>query len=359
MRLGSWAALDRNSAARRAIALLLRALHESAEDDDQPLDTPATAPQHSVLLANAAIIPSKLLDRSLRRWRRPDAWFLAYRLKNGNDAGFRLLFGGRERYFADPCAVSYNGDEFVFCEDYDYRLGRGGISVSQLRPDGTLSFPSPVLQRPYHLSYPFVFQFDGSWWMVPETAENRTVELYRAVEFPWRWTFEATLISDIFAADATLFHDDRWWMFANVGEFESSTWDELSIFVADELTGPWRPHAKNPVKRDVRSSRSAGRLFRRGDELVRPAQVCWPEYGTAVRFCIVDKLSPEEFSEHDAELIRPSLIPGAAGVHTWSQTGNLQVIDARFHRAWLDPRRFARQVEAARRRALRNPGLSI
>jgi len=351
-KLHSWSELDRSSSARRAIALLLRALDENVEDD-QPLTTPIPA-RRSPLLASAAMIGSKVLDVSLRRWRREDAWFLAYRLKSG-DAEFRFLFGGPERFFADPCAVRYGGDDLVFCEDYDYRRGRGGISVSRLQPDGTLSVPSPVLQRPYHLSYPFVFESDGSWWMVPETSENRTVELYRAVEFPSRWTLEATLLHDVFAADATLFHQGRWWMFVNLGEFESSTWDELSIFVADDLTGPWRPHPKNPVKRDLRSSRSAGRLFRRGDQLVRPAQVCSPEYGTAVRFCIVDELSEEEFSEHEAELIEPSLIPGAVGLHTWSETENLQVIDARFHRAWLEPARFARQAGAARRRAARKP----
>jgi hypothetical protein len=41
-----------------------------------------------------------------------------------------------------------------------------------------------VLERPYHLSYPYVFFVGDDAFMLPETAANGAIELYRAVSFP-------------------------------------------------------------------------------------------------------------------------------------------------------------------------------
>jgi hypothetical protein len=245
--------------------------------------------------------------------------------------------------------VIHEGTTLVFCESFDYGLGRGVIAVSRWNGE-ELDPPQTVLQRPYHLSDPFVFEHGGHWWMVPETYDNRTVELYRAVDFPHSWTLDTTLLENISAADATLHHDgQRWWMFVSVGEQGSSTWDELFLFTAGQLRGPWHPHPRNPVKKNPASARPAGRLFRRGSDLVRPAQDCSRIYGGGIRLCVIDTLSETEFAEHEAELIRPSLVPGAVGLHTMSEAEGFEVYDARLPRAWLNPRRFQRQLDAARR----------
>ena len=104
------------------------------------------------------------------------------------------------------------------------------------------------------------------------------------------------------------------------------------------------------MKKSFGSARPAGRLFRRGGELVRPAQDCSRIYGGGIRLCVIDTLSETEFAEHEAELIRPSFVPGAEALHTMSEAGGFQVYDARLPRAWLNPKRFGRQLDAARRR---------
>ncbi len=122
-----------------------------------------------------------------------------------------------------------------------------------------------MLERDCHVSYPLTFTWNGSWYMIPETAQNRTVELYRAVDFPHRWEFELVLLSDIEAVDATAAEiEGSWWMFVNIGVEGASTWDELHLYSAPTPLGPWVPHARNPVKSDVRSARPAGRVFSRG-----------------------------------------------------------------------------------------------
>jgi hypothetical protein len=344
---GAIAVTDQDLLARRAVVLLLRALDVSKEEESEP-PRPMGKPLRVVGAGVAAFVAS-ISGGLATRWRCSEAWFLAYRLKREPAGDFRILFGGRERFLADPCAVTAGGEDWVFYEDFDYRLGRGAISVSRLQPDGTLSAPARVLEQPYHLSYPCVFESDG-WWMVPETSDIGTVDLYRAVEFPFRWKHEARLLNDVLAVDATLHHDGRWWMFVSIGEYRSSTWDELSIFMADELTGPWRPHPRNPVKSNAASSRPAGRLIRRGGRLLRPAQDCSRFYGEAVRFCDIERLTEDDYAEREAEIVPPSLIPGAVALHTWTESENLEVVDARFARAWLDPARFRRQAESFRKK---------
>jgi hypothetical protein len=348
----AWVSADQVSAATRAVALFLRALDRSAEagegegEGEGEVEAAGTAGSLRTLGESARVFGNALLRRVSRKWLRDDAWFLAY----GSGGPRRFLSGGADGFFADPCAVTHEGTVFVFCESFDYRLGRGVIAVSRWKND-VLDRPETVLQRPYHLSYPFVFEHDGAWWMVPETYDNRKVELYRAADFPHSWVLDTTLLEDVSAADATLHHDGRrWWMFVSIGEHGSSTWDELFVFVADELRGPWRPHARNPVKKSFGSARPAGRLFRRGEELVRPAQDCSRIYGGGIRFCVVDTLTETEYAEHEAELISPALVPGAEALHTISKAGAFEVYDARLPRAWLNEKRFHAQLDAARRR---------
>ena len=54
-----------------------------------------------------------------------------------------------------------------------------------------------------HLSYPYVFAHAGAWYMVPESAQDRRVALYRALDVPYEWERVATLIDGV----ATRQHD--------------------------------------------------------------------------------------------------------------------------------------------------------
>src|SRR6202035_2591395 len=96
---------------------------------------------------------------------------------------------------------------------------------------------------------------------------------YRAVAFPHEWEREAVLLEDIDAADATLLlHDGRLWLFAAVAAANASSLDELHIFGAETIRGPWHPHPCNPVVSDVRCARPAGPIQCWEERLVRPGQ---------------------------------------------------------------------------------------
>ena len=91
----------------------------------------------------------------------------------------------------------------MFCEEFPYATGKGVISVFALDEAGNPGPTRVVLERPYHLSYPVVFRHEGQIFMMPESSANRTLEIYRAEHFPFRWTLDRVVLSDIELADAT------------------------------------------------------------------------------------------------------------------------------------------------------------
>ena len=135
-------------------------------------------------------------------------------------------------------------------------------------------------------------------------------------------------MKDVQAVDTTLFEKDGlWWLFCNIGGKDFASNDELNIFYSKTPLGPWIPHKRNPVKSDVRSSRPAGRLFYRNEDLFRPAQDCSKRMGGAMCLNRVTSLTTEDFKEELVTRIEPNWIKGLHGVHTLNTAGRLTMMD--------------------------------
>jgi hypothetical protein len=304
-------------------------------------DAPGPLPGTASLLWRMSLLGSRIARRALQKALYVDQWFLAYRFGadtrwRGDLRQYACMMPPKDRFWADPFPITREGRHYIFFEELVFARGKAHISVVEVAADGTRSQPVPVLERPYHLSYPFLIEQDGELFMVPETGRNRAVELYRCTRFPDRWTLEHVLMEDVFFTDAT-FHraDDRWWMFVNGNVNRAEGADELSLFYADELTGAWRPHRNNPVKSDVRGARPAGRLYRRGTDLYRPAQIGVPLYGSGVSINRVLRLTPESYAEQEVERVLPGYPRKLLGIHTVNRAGELCVIDGFTRRSRL------------------------
>jgi hypothetical protein len=168
--------------------------------------------------------------------------------------------------------------------------------------------------------------------MVPETAANRTIELYRSTAFPFEWKLEKVLMTGVRATDATLAEvDGTWWMFASIAEH--SIPDELYLFSAPSPLGPWTPHPRNPVKSDVKGSRPAGGLFNWNGELYRPAQNSSGRYGYAISINRVTQLDQQGFHEEHVSSILPNWNKKLVATHTISIAGDLTVVDCLVRRS--------------------------
>lgn len=243
---------------------------------------------------------------------------------------YRIIRPPEEWFWADPFAVRKDDRYYVFFEEASVESGHGHLSVICIDDSGNCSQAQTILERPYHLSYPFIFEWKQSMYMIPETADNRTVEVYRCKAFPNEWELECTLMEDVSAYDATLFeHCGTWWLFANIKEHDgASSWDELCLFSSDHpLSNDWRPHPMNPVISDVRVARPAGRMILRNGRLLRPSQNSSYRYGYGLNFCEVLELSESIYRERLIECIEPDWDLSVEALHTYNECDDLTVID--------------------------------
>ena len=166
--------------------------------------------------------------------------------------------------------------------------------------------------------------------MLPETAQNRTLEIYRCVRFPDQWELATTLMTDIYAVDATLLEcENKWWLFANVKEESGSSLNALHLFFSDDpLTNHWTPHPLNPIVRDIRSARPAGHIFMRDEKLIRPAQDNSRRYGYAIKFNRIVKLSETDYEEIIESSFEPPRHTKFLATHTFNQINDWIVMDA-------------------------------
>lgn len=234
-------------------------------------------------------------------------------------------------FHADPFLVEYQGREALFFEDFDYAVGRGVIACAEVEPDGRLGPSRPALDRPYHLSWPQAFIHDGALHMVPETWGTGRVEHYVCRRFPDQWSLEGTLMDGVDVADPLVFrHENRWWLLGCVAPPPLSPDTLLYAWHAEDLRGPWTPHALNPVVADVRAARPAGRPWQEGGALLRPAQDCSVRYGHGLTVRRIVALDPETFREETVARLGPERtgIAGARGMHTWNTSARHAVVDA-------------------------------
>jgi hypothetical protein len=306
----------------RCISLIERSLQSRCE---RPAGGPPPLPTTDGLPNFIGRFVTHKAANAIRRLSAAPQWSIALRQAPGP---FVPVESQRRHFYADPFLYARSNRTFLFVEDYSDETKKAVISAAEIVGGRLANAPVPVIDRPYHLSYPLVFANAGEIFMLPEAVGNGSLELYRAVVFPWEWRLESILIKGMSLADATpVFHQNRWWLFASMAQHGTTDHDEL--FHSDKLTGPWQPHPENPVKSDCRSARPAGRVVLRGDRLLRPAQDCERAYGSAIVWHEITELSTSRFVETEVARVEPPFDLGLDGLHHFDEAGELQAIDFR------------------------------
>lgn len=320
----------------RVEALLLRALAgQGAPLTERPTRTPVTFSAVRLLKARARRLASRLLapvrkGGAIRHWnialRRSD---LPPDVRHFDLAAYAPLPVDPAIFYADPFVFERDGAAFLFAEAYPYATGKGHLVCVEVGRDGQAGPFRAILERPWHLSYPYVFEHGREIYLAPEGSTHGGVEIYRATAFPWDWALAHHLLPDWPLVDATLFdHDGRLWLLAGAATPGGSDWDELYAWHAPALAGPWTPHRLNPIKSDCRSARPGGRPLRLGGRLLRPAQRCERHYGEALAWLEIRTLTPDAFEEVEIALWRADG-PGLSGPHGADLGAQIRAVDYR------------------------------
>ncbi|MEM6966707.1 MAG: hypothetical protein AAF573_18225, partial [Bacteroidota bacterium] len=248
---------------------------------------------------------------------------------------FRKIIPPKDRFWADPFLIQNENRQYLFFEELMYETDKGHLSVVEVNQEGTQGEPIKILDKPYHLSYPFIFEYEDKYWMIPESNESRNIQLYECEAFPHQWKHHSNLMEGIKAVDATVFfHNKKWWLFVNMAEQHGACMDdELFLFYADSpLTTDWTPHPLNPIISDVRLARCAGHIFEKDGKLYRPSQDGSWRYGYALNLNEILILNENEYQEKRVENVKPSTENGLTRIHTWNTSQELAVTDGVVYR---------------------------
>jgi hypothetical protein len=200
----------------------------------------------------------------------------------------------------------------MFFEIYRWDTEQGDLSVATSKDLREWNYEGIVLDEPFHLSYPYVFEWQGDYYMIPESFEANSVRLYRAESFPFQWSYVATLIEGKDFLDNSLaYYHDKWWLFTSfVGN------KTLSLYYADDLLGPWAEHPESPIVEDnIDIARPGGRMLVYENRLFRYGQDGHPRYGNLIRAFEITEISPTAYRE---ELVSETPVVQASG-EGWNQ----------------------------------------
>jgi hypothetical protein len=242
------------------------------------------------------------------------------------------------RYLADP--FPWPGTNRILCEEMPLHDGVGRI-VAVAETGGILSPHAILLEDQHHHSYPCAFQDGDSVYCVPESARRGATRIYR-LDDNGRLIAVCDPTPNLRLADPTLFKwNGVYWLACT--DLDLGDHDNLCLLHAASIHGPWTPHARWPVRIDIRGARPAGMVFNIDGRLFRPGQDCASTYGAAVAIHEVSRLTETDFHESLVTILRPdSSGPFPHGLHTLVHDGE---------KFWVDGKRFVLDLGLFRRKA--------
>ncbi|MEP7150454.1 MAG: hypothetical protein ABI856_01985 [Nitrospira sp.] len=223
----------------------------------------------------------------------------------------------RALFVADPFLLRVGHLWHMFFEVYNFDSDRGEIGWATSEDALTWKYQKIVLREAFHLSYPYVFEWENRFYMIPETHQAKSVRLYEARQFPTDWEcIDELLTGKPFNDSSLFFYDSHWWLFSETSA--EMPFDTLRLYHAANLRGPWQEHPKSPViQGDPKAARPAGRVIVSPDRIIRSAQDCSSIYGARVRAFEITELTTSTYREQP--LVRRPLL-GPNWRH-WAQGG--------------------------------------
>jgi len=297
-------------------------------------------PNNFQTIKAVSILYWKALKRVIERHSNFEQWILLFHIDKDEQypksfLDFKKILPPKDRIWADPFVIGRNDNFYIFIEEFLFNEPYGKISVIEMDKHGNYKPPITILERSYHLSYPSMIEDNGELYMLPETMGNNTIELYKCIEFPYKWELERVIKNNIKAVDSTIFkQDDFYWLFTNIEELNGTKLPgELHLFYTDNLLSDnWISHQQNPIVTDKSCARPAGHIYTSKNRIFRPAQDCTKHYGYGMKIYEITSLNTSNYQECLERTIQPDWSRDMFSTHTINASGALTVIDAKIKR---------------------------
>ncbi|GFQ00345.1 glycosyltransferase family protein 64 protein c5 [Phtheirospermum japonicum] len=231
--------------------------------------------------------------------------------------------GFPSNFVADPFLYVKGDILYLFYETKNSITMQGDIGVSRSLDKGTTWQQLGIaLDEDWHLSYPYVFEYNGNIYMMPEGSAKGDLRLYRATNFPLKWTLDKIIMKKPLVDSFMIPHDGKFFLFGSdhspIGANKNG---RLEIWHSSSPFGPWRPHKKNPVYNTDKSfgARNGGRPFVHNGDLYRVGQDCGETYGRRIRVFKISVLTADEFKEIE---VPSGLEESLKGPNAWNGARN-------------------------------------
>jgi len=259
-------------------------------------------------------------------------WSIAYvpsNLEKAFSKDFILVPNPPGRFLADPFLIKVQNTNYIFVEDIDRRTGRGSISVLSLESNGEFHLDNCLVED-FHLSFPFIFLHEGSYYMIPETKEIHEIRVYICEQFPNKWSYYKTLMYGVSAVDNQIFYSEGlWWLVTGLSPLGhlGRMSDVVAFYSNNPLSTDWTPYDGLFIVRDSENGRNGGMYFSES-EIYRVGQrYGLNSYGDGLTLSLINEISPSRYAESitlEVTYIHNSPI---SGIHSLTSNEDVTVID--------------------------------
>jgi len=194
-------------------------------------------------------------------------------------------------FVADPFFIRKDKKWYMFFEAYKYEIHKGVIGYAVSEDDCyTWEYRKIIIDKPWHHSFPHVFEENGEYYMVPESKYSGSTLLYKAINFPEEWSEPVRILNTPLVDPVVFKKDGKWYLF---GLHNS----QLLLFYSENLDRGWKKHPASPVTKDIRYRRSGGSVYFNGKDYYRIAMDCESVYGNAIHILKILELTPSIYRE--------------------------------------------------------------
>ena len=281
------------------------------------------------------------MGKILNFWKRTKkevSWKIFFRYGNeldiltNYDSSFKEFeLDNKTVWAADPLAFETSKGTFLFFELFDKKKNKGVIACSEIK-NGLIDNYEVVLEEDFHLSFPFVFERNGSFYMIPETGARKKVVLYKSTNFPKDWKRESVIVDNIKSSDNIVFERNNtlFLLSSVIGSTPSDCSNQL--YLLNENFQVSKEICKTAFSTD--GNRNAGSIYTLKNTSIRPGQFSHNnDYGKGLCFFEFN-CGEHGIQEKLIKTVLPEEIKFLAnepfcGIHTYSWANGIEIIDAK------------------------------
>ncbi len=251
--------------------------------------------------------------------------------KKGSEGPFTMVPNQPDTWMADPLITTWNGKDYLYAEVFDQRIGRGHISYAVLSEDPPQFHV--VLKEPYHMSFPMIFEWNGQYYMIPETSENHSINLYQAEQMPDRWKRVKSFSTKGLIVDSVVLsmEDNKVQLLASESDPENGLRCRFVKYCIQRTKDDYQltfDESFYALQKFNYQDRCAGPLLK---ESILPVQISTDlDYGVSIQFRNLKEKKIEHAMNRDNTDIYGIPADRIIGIHTWSQGKDFEAIDARY-----------------------------